>query len=307
VTQLDIRHLQMLLAIDQSASLTAAAMRLNITPSALSHRMREAERRMRGFLFNRTTNSITLTPAGRRLLATAESVIATLERGEKESALIYGGYETVVRIGSRANLCNGWIGGFCETLKTTHPKVAIELVPDSMSAQPFEQMRNGFLDLVIVTGGWDLSDLTAYKLFDDELVGLVSVQHAHATKPFLTGTDFMRDVLVAYSFSIEPNLEYDLMFSKYDGLPASIMSVGTADAVLDLVSRNIGMGVLPRATINEARYASELKLLPLTEHGVFTAWYCAHLPTASQPSFIDLVSVLTKWCGGRKCSHPGRA
>lgn len=295
MTKLDFRHLHMLVAIETSANLSAAAARLNITPSALSHRMREAERRMGVFLFYRQTNSVSLTPAGRRVLASATSVIENLERAEKESFMMHGGYETVVRIGSRANLSNAWMGRFCEQLQACKPGVAIELVPDATSL-PFDQMRSGLIDLAILTGGWDMAELTCYKLFDDELVGLVPVEHKHARKPFLDATDFMQDNLVAYSVSIEPGLEYDLMFSKSAGLPRKILSVGTADAVLELVSHNVGLGVLPRAAINERRYQNELVALPLTEHGLFTAWYCAHLPKASQPCLAEFVQYLTDWC-----------
>ncbi len=258
------------------------------------------------FIFYRQANSVSLTPAGRRLLTTAVGVIDNLERAEKESFMMHGGYETVVRIGSHASLSHAWMGHFCQALRASKPEVAIELVPDATSL-PLEQMRAGIIDLTILTGGWDLTALTRYKLFDDELVGLVSVRHEHASKQFLTGTDFMKDTLVAYSLSIEPDLEYDLMFSKCDGLPRKILSVGTADAVLDFVSHNVGMGVLPRAAVNESRYKGEIVVLPLTRDGIFTAWYCAHLPRAPQQSLIDFVHFLTAWCNtaelGRRASH----
>ena len=51
-----------------SAQLRAAASRLGVTPSALSHSMRQLEERLGVRLFHRTTRSVSVTDAGLRLL-----------------------------------------------------------------------------------------------------------------------------------------------------------------------------------------------------------------------------------------------
>ena len=43
---LDIRHLEMIVSLAQTSRVTDAAEQLDITPSALSHRIREVERRL---------------------------------------------------------------------------------------------------------------------------------------------------------------------------------------------------------------------------------------------------------------------
>src|SRR6056297_743186 len=49
--RLSLQHLEMLVAIKQTATLAEAAAQLRITPSALTHRVREAERRLGVRLF----------------------------------------------------------------------------------------------------------------------------------------------------------------------------------------------------------------------------------------------------------------
>src|SRR5580698_3095851 len=56
------------IAISDHLSFRAAASRLGVTASALSHSMRQLEERLGGRLLNRTTRSVSLTDAGVRLL-----------------------------------------------------------------------------------------------------------------------------------------------------------------------------------------------------------------------------------------------
>src|ERR1700727_3840890 len=55
-------------AVADHLSFRAAASQLGVTPSALSHSMRQLEERLRLRLLHRTTRSVALTDAGLRLL-----------------------------------------------------------------------------------------------------------------------------------------------------------------------------------------------------------------------------------------------
>src|ERR1700687_2062785 len=56
------------IAVADHLSFRAAASRLGVTPSALSHSMRQLEERLEVRLLHRTTRSVSLTDAGLRLL-----------------------------------------------------------------------------------------------------------------------------------------------------------------------------------------------------------------------------------------------
>src|SRR5258708_30235639 len=64
----DLAELTAFVAVADLLSFRAAASRLGVTPSALSHAMRQLEERLGVRLLNRTTRSVSLTDAGRRLL-----------------------------------------------------------------------------------------------------------------------------------------------------------------------------------------------------------------------------------------------
>jgi len=64
----DLTNLTAFVAVADQRSFRAAASRLGVTPSALSHSMRQLEERLGMRLLHRTTRSVSLTDAGLRLL-----------------------------------------------------------------------------------------------------------------------------------------------------------------------------------------------------------------------------------------------
>src|SRR6202045_1664099 len=64
----DLADLTTFIAVADELSFRAAALRLGVTPSALSHSMRQLEERLKVRLLNRTTRSVSMTDAGARLL-----------------------------------------------------------------------------------------------------------------------------------------------------------------------------------------------------------------------------------------------
>ncbi|HWX61124.1 LysR family transcriptional regulator, partial [Bradyrhizobium sp.] len=64
----DLADLTAFVAVADHLSFRGAASRLGVTPSALSHSMRQLEERLGMRLLNRTTRSVSVTDAGLRLL-----------------------------------------------------------------------------------------------------------------------------------------------------------------------------------------------------------------------------------------------
>src|SRR4029077_8464612 len=71
----DLADLTAFITVAEHLSFRAAAARLGVTPSALSHTMRQLEDRVGVRLLNRTTRSVSVTDAGRRLLERLQPAI----------------------------------------------------------------------------------------------------------------------------------------------------------------------------------------------------------------------------------------
>ncbi len=90
----DLADLTAFIAVADELSFRAAALRLGVTPSALSHSMRQLEERLKVRLLNRTTRSVSLTDAGLRLLErlrpAIDQVAGALENLNQERSRPFG-------------------------------------------------------------------------------------------------------------------------------------------------------------------------------------------------------------------------
>ncbi|MEL7161687.1 MAG: methyltransferase domain-containing protein, partial [Bacteroidota bacterium] len=82
---MELRHLRLLTALDRHGSLKHAAAALHLTPSALSHQLRQLEDGLGAKVLHRGAPQLTFTPLGREVLEAARDVLETV-RGVKERA-----------------------------------------------------------------------------------------------------------------------------------------------------------------------------------------------------------------------------
>src|SRR5262245_18060711 len=76
--RLDVRDLQIVLAVASAGSTVKAAVSLHLTQSAVSRGLLVVERKLGRPLFERTTRGLTPTPVGRKLLSGATTVLEQL-------------------------------------------------------------------------------------------------------------------------------------------------------------------------------------------------------------------------------------
>src|SRR5258708_7257483 len=123
----DLADLTAFIAIADQLSFRAAASRLGVTPSALSHTMRQLEERLQLRLLNRTTRSVSLTDAGLRLLdrlrPAVDQIAGALEDLNQERSRPFGR----LRIYASHMAASAVITPIWQRFLSTYPEVHLEL------------------------------------------------------------------------------------------------------------------------------------------------------------------------------------
>ena len=126
----DLADLTAFVTVAENLSFRAAAARLGVTPSALSHTMRLLEERVGVRLLNRTTRSVSLTDAGRRLLErlhpAIDQVTAALEDLNQQREKPFGR----LRIHATTVAAAAVIAPVWERFLSTYPDVHLEVSVD---------------------------------------------------------------------------------------------------------------------------------------------------------------------------------
>lgn len=94
----DLAHLRAFLVVAERLSFSQAADALGVKPSALSHTIRTLEERLGVQLFNRTTRSVALTPAGHALAVRLNPAMQAIGGALSETRRIAGRPSGTVRL-----------------------------------------------------------------------------------------------------------------------------------------------------------------------------------------------------------------
>jgi len=137
-----IIHVQAFLTVGRLRSFSAAARELGVSRSAVSQSVRQLEEQLSVVLLTRTTRSVSLTEAGRRLVETAAPALGQLLSALHEVGAAPG--ETVgrLRLSIPRSAYPFVIGPVLPKFRERHPRVDVELVFDDQLVD-------------IVAGGFD--------------------------------------------------------------------------------------------------------------------------------------------------------
>jgi DNA-binding transcriptional LysR family regulator len=175
----DLADLTAFIAVADELSFRAASARLGITPSALSHAMRQLEERLGVRLLHRTTRSVALTDPGRRLLERLRPAIAqitdALEDLEQERLRPYGRLRIHASTGAAATA----VAPIWNRFLTTYPDVHLELQVDDA---PVDVVAQGF-DAAIGIRERAAADMVAVRLSGPMRAVVVGAPSYFAQRP----------------------------------------------------------------------------------------------------------------------------
>jgi LysR family transcriptional regulator for metE and metH len=293
---LDIKVLRMLVAIHRHGSVTRAAQALGLTQSALSHHIKEAERRMAVDLFHRVKKRLHLTAIGDELLQVAKTIVGEVDRIEAELDLYRKGYGPVVRISSAPYGCQRWLPPFIAELAGRH-KFDIEILDNSISIPLVGAVIDGEIDVAICGGEIDDKRVRSQHLFADELVALLPADHPLGGKRHLEAADFANEIYLSYSSVPEKGLEDHRFFRPAKVNPKRWIRAGNVEMIAEMVRCGLGVSILSRWAVEPSLAVGGLIIKRLTPNRLPTSWQAVVRANEMKDSAASQVAEgLAGWC-----------
>jgi DNA-binding transcriptional LysR family regulator len=156
--RLDLPGIQAFLAIAERGSFHAAAAHLNLSQTALSHRIRKLEELLGVRLLARTTRQVSLTPSGVELLPKARKLVEelasafdTLKQQAKRS-------EERLEIGCLPTIAVMYLPQALARFKALYPETTIKVRDNSVSeiAESVQAGQAAFGITIVAANRWDL-------------------------------------------------------------------------------------------------------------------------------------------------------
>lgn len=123
---MDFNRLRSFAAVAEAGHLTRAAQKLHISQPALSAQIKALEDELGLTLFERTSTGMTLTAAGKRLLAEADKILVASQTFEAEARALKGGVAGKARVGTLSDPEFIRLGEFMAAARERYPLLEID-------------------------------------------------------------------------------------------------------------------------------------------------------------------------------------
>lgn len=243
-----LEQLRGFVAVAEHLHFGRAATALQMTQPPLSRQIQKLETDLGVQLFDRTSRTVTLTPAGAALLERAPQILALAERSRAAVRSVELGEEGSLVLGYTALASLSTLGPVLETLHRILPGVDIELRERVTSVQ-LTELERGSIDLGLVRTVPRDPEILAREVFREDLVVALPTDH-----PLAKGSSASTlDELVPYPMIgyVRPEAEYFLRKTEqlFGDRPLRVVyTVSQVMSMLALVSQGFGFALVPRST-----------------------------------------------------------
>jgi len=279
-------HLAIIREVEQQGSLTAAAEKLFLTQSALSHSIKKLEQQLGTDIWLREGRSLRLTQAGQYLLAVANRLLPQLSLAEERLRQFAQGERGTLRIGMECHPCYQWL------LKVVSPYLADWPDVDVDVKQKFQFGGIGALfgyeiDMLVTPDPLYKPGLLFQPVFDYEQVLVVQRQHALAKLDYVLPEQLSSETLITYPVDID-RLDIYNQFLQPAGISPQIHKpIETTDIMLQMVASGRGVAALPRWLVEEYQNRFDVVPVKLGKQGIAKQIYLGTRETDVQIDYVQ--------------------
>lgn len=262
----DFPGLEAFLAIAGHGSFRAAAAQLNLSQTALSHRLRKLEDALGVRLFARTTRRVALTAAGRELLARARGpaeALADALADLRAKAAAPGGS---IAIACLPTLATRHIPGLLSEFAALYPDVAVRVL-DLSAIEIAERVRAGEAEFgvgIVANAG---PDLDVEALITEPFLLACPAGHRLAGRGAVAWSDIEGEPLVRVSPHTGNRALLDAALGPRREAMAWRYEVQHLATAISLVSARVALAVVPALAL-EAAAAPGVVGVPLRDPAV---------------------------------------
>ncbi|MBD3664187.1 LysR family transcriptional regulator [Sulfitobacter sp. TSTF-M16] len=287
----------MIRSLGRTGRVVDAADSLGLTPSALSHRIKEAERRLGVPLFERTHKRLRMTAAAEYLANFSEKFLEELFLIEDEVRRMNSGIDHVVRIAVENYSAFHWFPGFLESFRTQTERIDIQIMSDTRRGL-IPSLLDRHVDLAITSGEQGHPATRTLPLFKDPLVCICAPEHPLAKSKTVSARDIEGQNFITFTKIPEPDQEFARLFRPERRYPTWTASVEIPEAIIELVAANQGTSILARWAVEPHVESNRIVALPLSPNPIVVNWKCEFRSDEPDGSpVIKVAEALQKWFG----------
>lgn len=241
----------------ETGSFTKAATELNYAQSSVSKMIADLEKEWGMTLLERDRNGVQVTSSGEQVLPYARRLIDDYRKLEAQVDAMNGLETGRIRIGTFASVAIHWLPNIIAEFQKDYPGIEYELLMGD-----YEEVENwilegrvdcGFLRLPVRTG------LDTIALKQDEYLVVLPEEHPLARKKKVRIQDLERQPFMLLEHG--GRTEVTDLLERYQVHPQIRFTTWEDYAIMAMVEKGLGIGILPQMILQKLSYRIEVRSL----------------------------------------------
>ncbi len=286
---LELRHLKTLTALREHGSLVAAAGDLCLTPSALSHQLRELDQWFGVEVVNRRSRPVSFSNVGQRLLKLADEVLPQVQIAQSDITRIVHGQTGRITFSTECHSCFDWLMPLLNQYRQQYPDVDLDFA-SGFEANPHELLQTGEFDLLITADPIALKGVEYFPIFEYESRLVLSNTHPLVRAKDITVQELAEETLVTYPVDKHRLDIMSRLFIPANILPKQIRTTDLTQMLIQLVASGRGIGALPDWVVNEYEqkgWVTSRRLDCVAPEGLRRTLYAGYRTEEKEKEYLD--------------------
>jgi DNA-binding transcriptional LysR family regulator len=241
---MDLRQLEIIRAIADTGSFTAAGAKLHVSQSAISRQILLLEEDLGEPVFHRIGRRIRITPAGESLLQLSHRVFQDLEDtvsaiSDKQESL-----KGTMRLVGGMTVCLYVFPALLAEMRRIHPHLDLKITVGT-AERSIAMLRSGGGDLGLITLPVDAADLVSVPVLEEELLLVTYPTHPLAKKKTITPADLSRQHFIVFETGSITRKLVEEFFTRERIKPEIVMETENVEIIKAMVRHGLGISIVP--------------------------------------------------------------
>ncbi len=247
------------------SSFSKAGKVLNIGQSAVSHQAKALEEELQVKLYERVGRGVTLTSAGKILMAYVDIILQTLDNIETHFAELAGSPEGTVTMSAYRGIMQYKLPQIVQGFKRKNPDIRLVILNRPLDTDILNMVSAGDVDFGITSSWNDFMDLSFHEVWSYDMFLCVPDNHRLAGRRTVGLKEIVREPLILYEQENSIRKRIEKVFNEHNLAYNLEIETGGATVIQEYVKIREGISIVS-GLVTEATEEPSLSYIPVTEH-----------------------------------------
>lgn len=241
---MDLRQLEIIRAIAETGSFTAAGQRLNVSQSAISRQILMLEEELHEPVFLRVGRRVRITAAGEALLQLSHRVFDDMKDTVDQIADANRPLKGSIQLAGGMTVCLYVFPALIREFRRAQPDVEIRITAASTD-RCTTLIRSGLADLGLLTFPLRSADLVGVPAFDEEMLLVTARNHPLARKKRIVPADLRGEPFIMFEEGSNSRRVIDEFFRREQIEPRMLIETENVEIMKNLARAGLGVTMVP--------------------------------------------------------------